>query len=402
MKRKRKLFKKSAKFFAEQTAQSRVKATIITKYFGSRMKIISGSGATKMVYVDLYAGRGTYEKGAVESTPLLVLRQAIQDPLVSKSLVTIFNDKDHADALRAAINALPGVEDLRYKPAVSNMEVGATTPELFEKIRLAPTLAFLDPWGYKGLSRALIHSLLKDWACEVLFFFNFNRVNMDITNEIVRLHMEALFGAKRLTALRAVVAELEGEARGRAVMTALFDMLRDIGGQFILPFRFVKGTAQRTSHYLIFVTKNFLGYKIMRDVMAKASSTIVGDVASFEYNPRPALFLSDGRSVEALAEMLVTDFAGMALTVEQVFERGSIGKLYTARNYKDALMYLEAGDRVSSSRPASERRKGTLADDIVITFPRSPGNGLTSAAPRSTPDRRAAALPTSASARPTA
>ena len=49
---------KSKKFSAQQTAQSRVKAEIITKYFASRSKIISGAGATKIVYIDLWAGRG--------------------------------------------------------------------------------------------------------------------------------------------------------------------------------------------------------------------------------------------------------------------------------------------------------------------------------------------------------
>jgi len=50
--------KKSKSFYAQQTAQSRVKAEIITKHFTSRAKIISGAGATKIVYIDLWAGRG--------------------------------------------------------------------------------------------------------------------------------------------------------------------------------------------------------------------------------------------------------------------------------------------------------------------------------------------------------
>src|SRR2546427_11888383 len=106
--------KKSKKFYAQQTEQSRVKAEIITKYFASRAKIITGAGATKMVYVDLYAGRGRFDDGA-ESTPLMVLRRAIDDPMISKSLVTIFNDKDHATALRDEIAALPGIGTLTHK-----------------------------------------------------------------------------------------------------------------------------------------------------------------------------------------------------------------------------------------------------------------------------------------------
>ena len=394
----------SKKFYAEQREQSRVKAEIITKYFASRAKIISGTGATKMVYVDLYAGRGRYDDGA-ESTPLMVLRRAIEDPVVRKSLATIFNDKVHADALRAEIKALPGVETLQYAPSVYNSEVGAATPEVFEKIKMAPSLAFLDPWGYKGLSRELIRSLLKDWGCEVMFFFNYNRVNMDITNATVAKHMEALFGAGRLATLQATLVGLSGDARELAIMAALAEMVREVGGQFTLPFRFVKDGAERTSHYLIFVTKHFLGYKIMRDVMAKAGWRAADGVAAFEYNSEPPLFLADGRSIEALAESLTVDLAGM-MTVEEIFERHSPDKLYVMPNYREALLRLEAAGRVTMSPAAADRRpykgKPSLREDVRVTFPRQPGTGAKIEASRSTLGRPASALPTSASSRPTA
>jgi len=47
--------RKSKTFYAQQTAQSRIKAEIITKYFASRATIISNAGATKLVYVDRWA-----------------------------------------------------------------------------------------------------------------------------------------------------------------------------------------------------------------------------------------------------------------------------------------------------------------------------------------------------------
>jgi three-Cys-motif partner protein len=403
MKKKR---KQSKKFYAQQTAQSRVKAEIITKYAASRATIITGAGVPKVVHIDLWAGRGRYHNGP-ESTPLMVLRNAIADPVVRRSLVTIFNDKDHADALRAEIKALPGIDTLVYEPEVLDMAMGAGTSELFQKITLAPTLAFLDPWGYVGLTRELVRSLLKDWGCEVMFFFNFNRVNMDITNETVTNHMGALFGTERLAVLRAVVAELEGEARERAVMAALFEMVREVGGQFTVPFRFVKDGSTRTSHYLIFVSKKFLGYKIMRDVMAKASSYHAPDgVASFEFNTMPSLFIPDGRGVEALVESLTVDLAATTMTVEQVFENHSAGKLYVMPNYREALLRLEATGSVAMSPPAPERRlyKGrpSLREDVRVTFPRLPGTGAKAPASRSTLGRPASDHQLSAVRRPTA
>ena len=60
-----------------------------------------------------------------------------------------------------------------------------------------PTFFFVDPWGYKGLSLRLINSVLKDWGCDCVFFFNYNRINMGLGNDAVEKHMDALFGKER-------------------------------------------------------------------------------------------------------------------------------------------------------------------------------------------------------------
>src|SRR5262245_2613139 len=96
------------KFFSRQPEASRRKAEIIAKYFAAWATVV-GSRATKMAYVDLYAGRGVYDDGA-QSTPLLVLQHAIGDPKVREMLVTIFNDTKHADELRANIEKLPNID----------------------------------------------------------------------------------------------------------------------------------------------------------------------------------------------------------------------------------------------------------------------------------------------------
>ena len=64
---------------------------------------------------------------------------------------------------------------------------------------------FVDPWGYKGLSLRLINSVLKDWACECIFFFNYNRINMGLGNDAVKEHMDALFGEERAAELAGAI-----------------------------------------------------------------------------------------------------------------------------------------------------------------------------------------------------
>jgi three-Cys-motif partner protein len=366
--------KRRRKFFSRQTEASRIKAEIIAKYFSGWATVIR-SKAKKIAFVDLYAGRGLYDDGN-ESTPLLVLRRAIADPVVRDMLVTIFNDKEHADELRANIESLPDIGKLKFKPEVYKWEVADDTAKFFESRKLIPTLALLDPWGYKGLTRDLIHSLLKDWGCDLIFFFNYNRINMGIRNKKVGKHMEALFGPGWLAELRQQVPGLRPARRERVVLRALRKGLRELGGEYVRPFRFLKRNGS-TSHHLIFVTKNFKGVEIMRDVMAKLSSRHVDDVASFTYDPRPVDTaqpeLPDTSPIDKLADRLVEYFAGKKRTVRAIFEEHSDDGRYTEKNYKEALRRLEADGRVKADPPASARQsrngKATMAGHVTLAFP---------------------------------
>jgi hypothetical protein len=38
-------------------------------------------------------------------------------------------------------------------------------------------------------------------------------------------------------------------------------------------------------------------------------------------------------------------------------------------NYKQALLELEEQNRISTEPPADKRRKSTIADRVIITFP---------------------------------
>jgi three-Cys-motif partner protein len=364
--------KKRKKFFSRQTEASRIKAEIISKYFPGWANVIR-SRATKMAYIDLYAGRGVYDDGA-ESTPLLVLRHAVADSKVRQMLVTIFNDRKHADELRANIEKLPDIDKLKFKPAVSSMEVADETAKLFKKMKLVPTLALLDPWGYKGITRDLIHSLLKDWGCDLIFFFNYNRINMGITNKKVGKHMEALFGPAWLASLREAVPGLRPLRRERVILAALKRGLKEVGAEYIRPFRFLKSNG-RMSHCLIFVTKDFKGVEIMRDVMAGMSSRTEDGVASLTYDPRPVntaqLQLARPSPLDRLQATLLHDLAGETLTVRAIFEQHSGDSRFTFKNYQEALRRLEG--RVTVVRPSGRMKhngRPTMPPGAIVTFPR--------------------------------
>jgi three-Cys-motif partner protein len=392
--------KAKREFFSKQTEQSRIKAEMIAKYFPVWAKVV-GSSQKKLVYIDLYAGRGRYDDGN-ESTPLLVLRRAIDDPVVSPVLVTMFNDKnpDDAAALRAEIAKLPGIEKLKHKPKVYVTEVADETAKLFAKTDMAATLALLDPWGYKGLTRDLIHSLLKDWGCDLIFFFNYNRINVALTNKKVAKHMAALFGQAWLDELQKQVPVGKPRRRERIVLQALKRGLLEVGGKYVRPFRFLNAKG-KTSHHLVFVSKNFKGLEIMRDIMAGMSSRHDDEVASFTYNPQ--MEFERPSPLPRLQARIVDDLARRTMTVRQIFVTHSGDSRFTMKNYQEALRRLEKDGDVKVKRRSKvlvRAGKATMPPNALVTFP--PRAGAPGGASHSILAHQAAAPPPSASARPTA
>jgi len=373
-------------FFDESRDQSRVKAAIVAKYFDAWARVIMGAlnvhrpnDEKRIAYIDLFAGPGRYGDGT-KSTPILVLEKAIQHPEMRQRLVTIFNDKDPANtgSLQDTIRQLPGIDTLKFQPQVNTQEVGEEIVKMFEQMRLIPTLFFVDPWGYKGLSLRLVNSVLKDWGCDCIFFFNYNRINMGLTNAAVTEHMNALFGAQRADALRQKLEPMPTSARELLVVEELCQALRALGPRYVLPFRFRDDRGTRTSHHLIFVSKDFKGYEIMKEIMARECSSAEQGVPSFEYNPvdardagRQQFLFELSRPLDDLGDMLLDAFAGQSLTMYKVYQLHNVDRPYTKKNYKDVLKKLEDAQLISTS----PHRKGTFGDTVRVIFPERGGRG---------------------------
>lgn len=369
------------KFFDESMEQSRIKTQIVSKYFWAWAKIImptaKRSAQPRIAYIDLFAGPGRYND-QTKSTPVLVLEQAIEDSDMRNMLVTIFNDAntDNTRSLEQTISEIPGISQLRYQPTVYNDEVGENIVKMFEQIHLVPTLFFVDPWGYKGLSLRLINSVLKDWGCDCIFFFNYNRINMGLSNEKVEHHMNALFGEDRAAEVRLKLADLPPSERELTIVNEIAQALRNLGGEYVLPFRFRNEAGNRTNHHLIFVSKHFKGYHVMKGVMAKHSSEEHEGVATFEFNDasrqQPLLYLFRPRPISELKQALVEHFSERTIGFNEIYETHSVDTPYTDKNYREALRQLEDEGiiTVTDTRILKRKRpKGTFAEGVTVTFP---------------------------------
>ena len=157
-------------------------------------------------------------------------------------------------------------------------------------------------------------------------------------------------------------------------MDTLTTSLEEVGGQYILPFEFMDDGRGRTSHYVIFVTKRFRGYDIMKENMISLSSD-TGDVRRLRFAQQGELFTEEfgAYSINDLKERLVESWKGKASSVEQIYEVSTVRTPYTSKNVKDALIALEEEGRVSVDVPASRRPKRlgrtTMGEKRIVTFP---------------------------------
>lgn len=368
------------KFFDEQLEQSQIKAEIVSKYFFAWAKVIIGwqkkSGrGTKVSYMDLFAGPGRYKDGA-KSTPLMILEKAIEEPDFCERLVALFNDRDgdNSSSLKTEIFALPGIERLKYKPEIYTSEIDENVVKYFESRKLDPTFLFVDPFGYKGLSLRLVQSVVKNWGCDCVFFFNYGRINAGLSNEAVFEHMFALFGKDRATALRERFesTNLRPSQREEFIVDEMRAALVELGGQHVMPFRFRNPAGTRTTHYLFFVSKSFRGFEIMRDIMYAHSQKEQG-VAKFEYNPADAQFKSLFeyiRPLEELEELLLDVFAGKTVSFSEVYETHSVGRGFVKKNYRDVMCRMELDGKLRMEPQHGSRKAGTIGEKVKIIFPR--------------------------------
>ncbi|GBC63375.1 hypothetical protein DENIS_4369 [Desulfonema ishimotonii] len=370
-------------FFEEHKEQSVVKSIIVAKYFNVWSNVIINTQkryprrSQKIAYIDLFAGPGRYKDGT-QSTPLKIITNAIGKRDLRERLIAIFNDKNEKNSkdLEKTIKEIPKIETLKYEPKVHNQEVGEKIVNMFERMNLVPTLFFIDPWGYKGLSLRLVNSVLKNWGCDAIFFFNYNRINMGINNEAVKEHMQALFGEKQATLLKNKLMEKNSCQRELIIIEELCQALKAYGSRYVLPFRFKNDKGNRTSHHLIFVSKHFRGYEIMKDIMARESTSDTQNVPSFEYNPadflpQQTLLFQLSRPLDDLKKDLLETFKGQKLiTMQNIYERHNVDKPYIKKNYKDVLRELYDEGSIEAIGPKGKPpKKGTFGDKIKVTFP---------------------------------
>ena len=250
---------------------TRAKHRLLRRYLEAWLPIMS-RWERRLVLLEGFAGPGRYADGEMGS-PLIMLDAFLAHRSrhqIDAELVYFFIEgrKDRVDYLEAEIARLDLPEEVKVQVIHGRYE--DTFGELIDSVteadkRLAPTFAFIDPFGYAHASMDLTGRFLQFQRCEVLIFVPLYHVNRFVEREGQERAMTALFGSD--DAWRKV-SEIGAE---RSRMDFLHDLFRDqlqqvCGLRYVRSFEILTG-GSNSGYHLFFGTNHVKGLEKMKESM---------------------------------------------------------------------------------------------------------------------------------------
>jgi len=367
------------RFFAEQSALSRVKANIVFKFVVAWMGVFLGGEQNRLTdevaYVDLFSGPGTYEDNS-RSTPLLIVEAAIRKPKFADGIRFYFNDKEKAliQSLEQEIRALPGMGNLKSGPVYKQEPASISLINSFGVRNDIPQFFFLDQFGWADVMPPMIAHIFKARRCDAVFFIRTNRTIAAVTNKRAEEAMIRLIGKDRLEGLRREFRKPYAQ-KEKLLLDALKQVCSECGAPYFQAFPFRIFHRDGSKHHLIYLGKHEKGLSIMKEIMGSSSSMEQSGVPVMGYAEvaiTPSLFEPDPHA--ELEQELLRVFAGNRLTVASIYsQHHPTSERFFLRHYQEALRRLEARHAVSTHPVAAERpdRNGvvTMGENVEIDFP---------------------------------
>lgn len=249
---------------------------ILEEYLKAWFPIL-GRWNKRIVYLDGFAGPGIYT-GGEEGSPIIAIKTALNNPLVNTateiSFIFIDNNKKRTDVLKQTLDEKFSSLPNNIKTQVITAEFAPTLSSTLDGLEqdgknLAPTFAFIDPFGYAGFPMNLVTRLLNYSRCEVLITFMSGFVNR-FRDEIHENTLDELFGTPNWRNSDKIT---NTNQRIDSLLSLYVVQLHErTGAGFIRTFRMTDEN-DRTLYELIFATKHWKGMDAMKKAMFKVTKS---------------------------------------------------------------------------------------------------------------------------------
>jgi three-Cys-motif partner protein len=322
------------------------------------------------MYIDGFCGPGRYQ-GGEDGSPIIALREALKHSqrLLNNRITFLFIDEraDRIAHLKAVLSKweIPTNFYVHCEKGQFDCILVQLLDDLQEQsLNLAPTFAFIDPFGFKGIPFDLVCRLLQKPKTEIFVNIMVDPINrfLEHPDPQTRQHIINLFGTSkvlnivelgsdRILALRGLYQQ---QLRGCAKFVRYFEM-RDARGKII--------------YYLFFATNHRLGHIRMKEAFWKVDPSS-GFKFSDRTNPNQLVLLDLDPATE-LAEELMDLYKGTKVCVRNIRLNVEDKTPFVVKHMRSALISLENDGRVNVKQYKSNgkiRRKGTFPDGVIVEF----------------------------------
>lgn len=344
------------------------KHDLLSGYLGAWYPVLA-SNTGRVVFLDGFAGPGRYSDGEPGS-PVVALTSLLDHSYFPKlngcEFVFIFNEADYRryQSLQDTIDAFKAAN----RPWPPNVKVVTNNGDFAELARdlalhgrrLAPTFAFLDPFGYKDLEMRTVAELLAADRCELFCYFDYNSANRFATSGIVDDRFEALFGSSDYRN----APPAGNPMRGKYLVDLFERQLQTIAG-----FTYTQSFAMRIksgiiSHYLVFATRSPTGLDKMKQVMWKMDPT-GGYMFSDRFAGTDVLFTPEP-DTRPLRQELAKRFRGRSVPIAELIGWVIAFTPYHSGHVKTATLRPMEIEGLLTASP--RRRTRTYPDGCIVTF----------------------------------
>jgi len=345
------------------------KHEILRRYLGAWFPILN-KWHNRIVYIDGFCGPGRY-RGGEPGSPLIALEVAASHRKMMQGEVVFWFIDERQDRIEHLKQELEKVQTpAHFKVIPDTGRFHEKIGEIIDHIKedsgnLAPTFAFIDPFGFSGIPLALIERLLKHKRCEVFITFMVDAINrflQDPEHNVVQ-HIVEAFGTKEAINL----AKGGGDRVVR--LRELYQSNLERVAEYVRYFE-MRDRQNRTQYYLFFATNHERGHVKMKEAMWRVDPD--GEFRFSDATNPNQWVLFDVDTATALVSQLRDEFRGKGhVTCSEVRRFVEDRTPFLKKHMTAALKMEEDCGAIAVEAlkvDGKKRRAGTYPDDARLCF----------------------------------
>ena len=356
------------------TDHTRAKHRLLVGYLHAWFPIIA-SRSNAINVIDGFAGPGRYEAGEPGS-PLLMIEAFTEhknttDAMRAANVYFDFIEErpDRVDFLSSELAKLSLPPNVHLEPVHEGSfddVMGRILDDIPATSALAPTFAFIDPFGYTGHGLQLSSRILQFRKCELLIYVPWPFIARFIHKPEIEAALTNLFGDEDWKAARTE----KGKSAERILHDTFLTKVKGAAG-FALPFEIDASTGRGWAGYtLYFATRSVLGLEKMKQAMWKVDP-VSGSGFAYAGNPDQLVMFTATPDFPALEAALRERFGTSSFTIDQAERFTTVSTIFAAELHlkRKTLEVAERAGRLTAETPGKPKRHvGHYTPGTILRF----------------------------------